>query len=416
MSKSVIMAGRTDGPSGISGNAGTYFLNLCGPLFQTGTEENAEIPFRYATTINKCGIRIHANTITATSTFTLRKNRGDTSLAISVTADAVGYFEETGTDVTYGSTDEGCMKLITGSDAPGTMIVTILKVENTPDDSSKTITPLVIAGSTTINWASATRFTAVNGAMGADATEANQEVKLYVPGTTEDFYINILSNPRTTDVTFTSRKNSAAGAKSITVTASAVGIFEQAGTSDTYSAGDTIAFGITTGTGTESMSAFMISTNFISTDGKFPMITSLNGGVGIAAATANVYNPPAGRLTVNAAESRSSWYPQFDFYAFELGTYISANAMSSGTVTFRSRDNLANGTQTNTIAVGTTGFIHDTTHADFITSGTDEYDYNWAGLGVGTVTYRYAISWGSHTDPYAVVGGAPQRTMVGVGT
>lgn len=416
MSKSVVMAARTDGPSGISGNAGTYFLNLCGPLFQTGTEENAEIPFRYATTLNKVGIRIQANTITATSTFTLRKNRGDTAISISVTADAVGYFEETGTDVTYGTTDEGCMKLVTGSDAPGTMVVTIIKVENAPDDTSKTITPLVSAGSTNVNWASATRFAPVSGVLGADATETNQEFYLAVPGTTEDLYINVLSNPRTTDVTFTSRKNNAAGAKSITVTPSAVGIFEITGSSDSYSPGDLISFGITTGTGTETMLLFMMATNFISTDGKFPMIASLTTGVNISAATANVYNPPAGRLTVNGAESRSSWHPHFDFYAFELGTYISANAMSSGTVTFRSRDNLANGTQTQTISVGTTGFIHDTTHADLISSGTDEYDYNWNGLGAGTVTYRYAISWGSHSDPYAVAGTTPLRMLMGVGT
>lgn len=418
MSKSVIISARTAGVSGITGNSGTYFLPMCGTFFQTGTEEHAEIPFRYATTINKAGIRIPANTITATSTFTLRKNRADSALAISVTADAVGYFEETGTDVAYGATDEGCWKLITGSDAPGSMIISLLKVENDPDDASKTITPLVSAGSTNVNWASATRFAQVNGVLGADATEANQEITLYVPGSTEEFYIDVVTNPRTTNTTFTSRKNSAAGAKSITVTPSAVGIFELAGTADNFSPGDTTDFGITTGTGTETMVLFILSTNFVSTDGKFPMIAAVNGGLGIAAATANAFNPPAGRLEINALESRSSWFPQFTFYAYELGTYISANAMSSGVVTFRSRDNLANGTQTNAIAVGTTGFIHDTTHADLITSATDEYDYHWAGAGVGTVTYRYAISWGSHTDPYAPPpgGSPPMRMMFGVGT
>ena len=115
----LILAGAISAHEGQNVNLTRYFPVGGAHLIDT-TEANNQIKARHAFTISGLSIKLIANTVTAASSFTLRKNAADTALVVSITASTTGVFSNTANSVTFTDSDQISLELTTG--ATGTTV------------------------------------------------------------------------------------------------------------------------------------------------------------------------------------------------------------------------------------------------------------------------------------------------------
>lgn len=100
--------------SGVTQNQNlTRYYSFTGT--QSSTENVVESKVGTNMSVSRLFLYLSANTVTATSTITLRKNTADTALTASIAASTTGVFEDTTNSVSCISTDLICMKIVTGS-------------------------------------------------------------------------------------------------------------------------------------------------------------------------------------------------------------------------------------------------------------------------------------------------------------
>jgi hypothetical protein len=100
----------------------TSFFAIAGQLVvSTSNETFKKVKCREAYTFSQIEIYVSANTVSATSTFKLRKNGSDTSLSASITSNTTGRFVDNTNTVTTVGTDEVNLALSAG--ATGTSMV-----------------------------------------------------------------------------------------------------------------------------------------------------------------------------------------------------------------------------------------------------------------------------------------------------
>jgi len=131
----------------------TVFFPLAGDFDNaTLTEANVQGKARIAFFASYLAIRCATNGVSATSTFTLRKNTTNTALAASITASTTGLFEDVTNTVSLVATDELDYQLVTG--ATGTNMTLsamgMLGFSTTPS-SIKTINGLAKASVKTVD-------------------------------------------------------------------------------------------------------------------------------------------------------------------------------------------------------------------------------------------------------------------------
>lgn len=115
--------------SGANNNIGTSVTEYFPPAgggtdINSTTEANYDVKPRMPFTANNLGVRITGNSISATSTLTLRKNSANTALVASITASTSAVFEDTTHSVVILRDDEIDYQIVTGS--TGTTLNTIL--------------------------------------------------------------------------------------------------------------------------------------------------------------------------------------------------------------------------------------------------------------------------------------------------
>ena len=359
----------------------TNYLSIAGNVNNSSTEVDREFPIRDAGTFSKLFVRVSTNTTTTvTSTVTLRKSQADTSVVASITAGATGIFEDTSNTASFANTDEADYEVTVPSDGGGKSVTIQITGINFEPSASGCVSFLGSSGNQSTASPSTTRVILPTGAIGDVSTANEAYTKYRVRGsfTSSDFYIYVLTNARTTDTTFGTRKNGVNGNQSVTFTAGQTGAMEDTSNTDSLVAGDDFNYRVTTGTGTEDLFFRVISSTLTNSTVYFPMLvgnssqgspTSITGGT-------TVYAPPSGRLLAapSSTESASQIYPRFDFRATELGVYVSENTTDSNS-NITLRDNGADGTLTVTYASLQTGLMSDSVNSDIISSGTDEIDY-----------------------------------------
>jgi hypothetical protein len=216
-------------------------------------------------------------------------------------------------------------------------------------------------------------------------------VKVNVGGsfTWKNLYVYVSANSRTNNTTWKSRKNGADGNMTLTFGSGETGVKEDTSNTDSLSDGDDIDLSVTTDTGTNALTAQVVSTLLISTSGAWLVCGS---AVGLAQAFGTTaYNGLMTHCgTAATSESDVRMLPRFDYSLKNLGAYVSANTVN-GTSTLTFRDNQSDSALAVSWGSSESGWKSDTDSVG-ITGGTDYVNYKLATGGTSGILTLYGVS------------------------
>lgn len=343
------------------------------------TEASAHRTVLAAGTFSKMWLLVVTNDVTASSTVRFRKNGADGNQVITVGASTTGEFiDDVNTDVVV-SSDEVAYSIVTGAGGTtltlGILSMVFAATTNTYCFHAPSSLNLFGAAASTTYF-----FNLAGGTFGVLLTaEANHQQKMKSSGTLKNFTLSVVTNTRTTDTIYRSRKNGADGNCVITVAGSATGLFEDTTNSDAFASGDLLNYSGTTGTGTgDLVTRGGAATE--STDGTMPMVAATN--TEDLTANSTYFLTTTGELVQSASEAPTRGQINSAFTASKLELYLSANTVTAES-TFRLRINGVNGNQVATIAASTTGWFEDVVNTDTIVA-TDEINYSLTAGATGT--------------------------------
>lgn len=418
MAKSLIVTGST---SSTNDNLTRYFP--LGTVFNTAgtTEAAVELPIRDAGVFSNLFINVGTNTITANSTFTIRKSQTDTLMEITYAADETGIKEDTTNPTAYASTDELSVRIVTQDEAAVTsnIVTRIVSIQFEPDDQTKTVTYLGCVGNSSFSTDSTTTYVPPMGFNILSTTEGSASVQFKKEFTTEDFFVYVTSNTRSTDTTYNVRINNANGNQSLTFSAAETGAKEDSSNTDTIAVDDIFNYSLVTGTGGGSIAQFKLSNTYISSPSTFIL-----GGMNINGVGFNFnltrYFGGGGPSAAIATEAQVNMTAHFHFTAYLLTAFCQTNTIATNATTMTFRVNNGPGNQTLTYNTGETGLKTDTTNTDVVSDG-DEVDFEVVTPNTsGTFTLRYFKTYCLSdveidlTDPVVVPATAlknPQRSI-----
>lgn len=226
---------------------------------------------------------------------------------------------------------------------------------------------------------------------GYDSSEENQtQVILRGSGKIGGLSVLVSANTLTTaSMTIATRKNTAAGAQSVVVTAGSTGIFSDTTNVDNFADGDVYNCQITAqagGSGTAKI-RYIGVWRFDNTNHRTQYGVTNDGLVSFVAST-NYFLHLAGDIGLETVENsvKSKIDIVGSFINLQVG--LAVNGRSTSTV-IRLRKNNANGNLVVTVTAGSTGVFEDTTHSDDVVEG-DDVNYSLVtGSGTGTFGVRY---------------------------
>ncbi len=252
------------------------------------TEADAEVRWRSAGTLTNLYARIRVND-RAASTIRLRVNTVNGNQILSIGGSATGEFEDTVNTDSISAADDTAYQVVTGA---GGTDFTFAMISSLFDATTNTVQKFSISPG---NFAAddLTFFLGLASLGNATNVEAEMEVLVNAGGTIENLYVFVLTNNRSgSTTTFGSRVNGGAGGLSVSVVASATGIFEDTAGSDTLSADDLINAFITTGAGGGTIT-YTVAVELTSTDETFHLCSRNDVGITFG----NVrYSPLGGRF------------------------------------------------------------------------------------------------------------------------
>lgn len=376
------------GAASVSGGTTRYTPAASAISFQTASnEEFVEVPIRDAGTFSHAYVRVTANSLSGSSTVTLRKSRVDTALVATVGAGQTGVFEDTSNSVSFANTDEADWEVTAG--AGTTITIAVIGAKFTPDSGSNTLSYLFLgSGGTNITVASVNRYMPLAGPTTLEADEADVKSRIGFAISSRNLTVQINTNARTTDTTFRTRKNGANGGQSVTVGSGQTGVFEDSSGSDDLAASDDLNFSVTTGTGTETMNYRRISVSMVSTAGRALFACANTTGQTFNADGTDGFLALSGILTsVTTSEINAVIEPSFAFSLKGLTVLVPANTSSVSTVV-RARKDGTNGTVSVSISASQTGTFTDLSNSDSVVAGDEINIMVDVGTGTGAIEIR----------------------------
>jgi hypothetical protein len=361
-----------------------YFLGQTQTASGAGAsaEATAQVPYRTPGTISHMMIRMVTND-RGTSTVTLRKNTANGNNALSITSSTTGDFEDTTHTDSIAAGDLVCAQVVTG--AGGTTFSNMLFTALfTPNVRSQTLSKFIASNSTSannVNAASTTFYQPLCGQhMTNNSSETNVPFAVKTNGTLKNLSCHVSSNTNVSAATVRSRKNSANGNLSLSVTALTSGVFEDTSNSDVVVSGDTLNYSITTGIGTVGAAFDFVGSEFITSNGVQQIAAASSPtSLSVAGGTRYCTSGDIDRSTVELDGSNKLFIPMF---LNNLTATFTVNTITA-TSTFDVRKNSASGNNTISIASSTTGTFSDVTHLDKYVPG-DKFNYRFVPGGTGT--------------------------------
>lgn len=214
----------------------TYFNQLNAPQVISGvpTETPAQVKFRGACTLSNLYVNVSTASSSAT-TVDIRQNGASAALTVSCTGAGTGSFSDLTHSVTVADGDLICYRVAVGT---GGGFVANVSCQLTT--AGQVYTSLVGANTQGSNSVPANgNFYSVAGNLGpANTTELASGIVALESATLSNLQLYIAINSQTGAHTLISRKNEANGAQTVTVTASTLGLYEDATNSDTLASGD----------------------------------------------------------------------------------------------------------------------------------------------------------------------------------
>lgn len=369
----VVQGGGMSQASSQSANQTRYFLAANNWSTFDTVEANMSVRYRTAGVLSGLYCVVSANSVSATTTVRSRVNAGNGNQLISIPSSTTGQFEDSSNSDNISSGDTVCYQVITG--ATGTSI-RIVNISSIFEASSNTVKRFSVVQPMSTSTASQTNYTGMVGNLTMTATEANVQTNIKIAGTAKNFFVYISANARTTNTTYRTRKNTANGNMSVSVGSTLTGIFEDTTNTDTLAVDDDYCYQRVTGTGTGTITSYLISVEIETTDNSTLLMT--NNAISQNSNLTTYYG-----LMVGASSSTESHYrsdTRINALLSNLSIRVSSNTINTGTSTVTLRKNGANGNLVVSISASTTGIFEDTTNTDTVLP-TDETDYKLTTSG-----------------------------------
>ncbi len=372
MSDRLMIAGRAAGSSVSAGS--TVYCSSSGYLYFSTVEDDVEFISRSSCTLYRMAINVTQNNLSGSTTVRSRKNGANGNQVITVAAGETGTFQDlTHTDsLLDGSTFN--TRVIT---AAGTGTITFTVISYLLDGES------ILGGTVNLqqNFGE-TWFTDVWSNNAVTATETNAKYTFRSACTLSHLRVYVDANTVDGTTTIRTRINGINGSQTVSVTASAVGTFEDIINSDTVSAGNTVDLQIVTGGTTGQISIRLIhvkqSVNRILAFG-YVAGQELSGG------TTQYYPCEGDTATPCTTESQVQIPARTDYKGKNLFVRIITNTLT-GTAVFRTRINGAYNNLVVSVLAGTTGAFEDTISEDLVGSA-DLVDLEVITLGTGSIIF-----------------------------
>ena len=332
-----------------------------GDLANSNTEASVTVTMQDGGVYSHMYIVISANTVTANTTYTNRRNSAGASQTVTATASTTGEFEDVSNTDTVAATEKYDYRIVAG--ATGTNIAIVLYSML----FAATTDTVSITGARTIatqSVASTTNFFQIGGlATGTNTTEANAKTTQRKAGTMSHTCATVSTNTRAQASTARGRLNGANGALVATITGNTTGNYQDTTHSDTIAVADDWCFAYTTGTSTGNLAVQQSKVSFTSTNND----GVINGG-NTAGVTQNVNitrfyqygSNPTAATTENAFVQMKA---RDTFTLSQLTIFASANTVTADS-TLTSRKNAGAGSLTVTITNNTAGVFSDTVNTE----------------------------------------------------
>lgn len=354
------------------------------------TESETQVLHRNAGTFSNLSVRLTANSVNTSTTFTFRKNAADGNMTFSVASGATGNFEDTSHTDRIASGDKTSLKTVPGTTGTFTMTANAF----TFDADTDTVTRLVLWDFQTIVAASTTVFNNLGGLTPSSATnttEANVKCRQRKAGSFKNICLNIIQNLRTTATTYVSRKNGVDGTITMSIAAGTTGFVEE-GTphTDSVAVDDDYNHKLTWGTGAEALTITTWQIDFISTGGCGQMVIASRAGDAVAEPVTTFL--PLGGFFITGTEQ--SFLISTPYIFSDLTCLISLNGITTAS-TLTLRKNAVSTALVCSITASTTGVFSDTTHT-VTAAANDAMGIQIATPSVGgtpTITFRNVSLW-----------------------
>lgn len=353
----------------------SYFACLEGG---TGTKTNGEaqgqVTYRTPVVVSRLRMVVQTNTLTATTTITLRKNGADGANVLSIGSGATGTFEDTTNTDSFAAGDLCAVHVVAG--ATGTSIL-FGNIASTKDygpglvgrhfGSTRTADRSFSTASQINPFAMTTGDTLLEGAVEANT----QSTWVGIGGAFQNIYVRVTSNARTTSVTFTTRVDGGNGVLLVALAAFTSGIVEETTIREVPIVGKLYNLALVTGTGTEVLKLGACRVEFLAqlVPGTPMTAALLQGQSGPRSAGTTAYeqfsNPSGLDSTIEAAHQLKN----LDAIAVtNFICYISVNTITA-TTNLRTRVDGNNGVLLLAIGSSATGIFRDDVGLDMLAPG-----------------------------------------------
>lgn len=347
----------------------------------SGTEVDEYVTRRTAGTFSGLCVRVTANTVTATSTVRFRKNQANGNQAVSIGSSSTGEFQDTTNTDTVAAGDKANFQTSTGATGTSMTATVIGVVFAATSNTVKRLYHLASSYATTTTQ----QFAPLSGGGNAILGETDAQFKLKAAGTLINLWANVSSNSTSTAATtISSRKNTAAGAMSISVAAASTGLFEDLVNSDSIAADDLCDYGFVQaagGTGNATIRAISCELSTTNSKTQFAMSNS-NPFPFLVNANTTTYYGVGGFWNAASTEVASQTLAQVSGIVSKLEAKVIVNGVTASS-TISVRKNGAAGNGTISVPTSSTGYFEDATSVDSILA-TDEINYRWVAGATGT--------------------------------
>ena len=378
----------TRGSSWASSSTGTFFvaLNNCGigsNISSGGAELGTDIICRRDATISKLTAHITNNLKTTNVVIRFRKNAGNGNQVITVPPLTTGFFSDVTNTDSIVDGDRFCVSITTTAPSNDIAIRGIFALCKSDTGNPHVYWGLYGGETTVFNDAGASEahYYAPIGAHSGDGDATDTAYsRVVVPVDCEVSHLRaqVFTNPRTTDTVAFVRINSVNSAVTITIPALTTGSFEDTSNTASITAGDTLGFIVTTGTGAGTLNFNHLGVMLAMDNDEWPLVAhsqvNNQGEIDNADSRREMYHALGGRLNfigeladVTTADIELEQIPILhSFYARGLFTTLATKAGSD----FVLHLNADFEDLTNTVTATGVGTFSDITNEDEIPSGT----------------------------------------------
>lgn len=341
-----------------------YFAYGTGRLRESTTEANRQVVVRTAGRISSLLMNLPNNTLNGDCVVTLRKNGQATALTYTIIAGATGTFvtpADKYVDVVAG--DLLCYETANAGNSGAAswgQISTIFEVASASAPKTCAVRLVCSGVGGSITPASTTRYTEIAGDVDLSGTvETDKNIRIYTDGTMKNLGVYVSANTRSTDTVVTLKINTpGAGTLTVTIPGGGTGWFEDTTHSDAITNGDNLNYQVVTGTGTGTITIETMAMDFVTTNGKFPMITSFTSGANV---NFNVTTyTSCGGLSFSTTESFRSPKNRMRLLVTGLYCYVFSNTIATNDSTIALRVGGQNSALSLAVVAGGTGIGSDT--------------------------------------------------------